>query len=161
MSVQVTNKDIVLLGHGSYAGGATNAKLPANIDLYVLQPIGYTLMTDVAAALIQQTKIDKLKLHHANGSGDEIIEPAFTVYKGGDLAPDLTLYDLDTLSDWGKRVIGTKTNVVTVNAPTLLSVLLASNSKIKDALGKLAVGEKLKLYWSACASQVDGNSASL
>lgn len=56
MSVQVTNKDLVLLGYGGYSGGAHNMKLPENIDLYILPPVGYTLMTDVAAALIQQKR---------------------------------------------------------------------------------------------------------
>lgn len=161
MSVQVTNSDIVLLGHGSYAGGATNAKLPANIDLYILQPVGYTLMTDAAAALINQTKIDQLTLHHANGSGDTKMDVPVNIYKGGSLAPDLTLYDLDSLATWGAGVIGTKTNVVTVNAATLLSKLLVTDPKIAAAIGKLPKGQNLKVYWSACLSQVSGNSASL
>lgn len=161
MSVQVTNKDIVLLGHGSYAGGATNTKLPVNIDLYVLQPVGYTLMTDVAEAMIQQVVIDKLTLHHDNGSGDTTIDPPMGIYKGGTDAPDFTLYDLGSLSDWGKKVIGQKSNVVTVNKPMLLSELLKSDAKIIEAVKQLPVNGKLKLYWSACASQVSGNNASL
>lgn len=161
MSVQVTNSDIVLLGHGSYAGGATNTKLPVNVDLYVLQPVGYTLTTDVAAALIQQTKINQLILHHDNGSGDTPIDAPVAVYKGGNLAPDLTLYNLGDLAGWGNTIIGTKTNVVTVNAPTLLSKLLATDPKIAAAISKLPKGQNLKIYWSACASQVSGNRASL
>ncbi|MCT4581466.1 MAG: hypothetical protein N4A35_08625 [Flavobacteriales bacterium] len=161
MSVQVTNKDIVLLGHGSYPGGAKNTKLPEEIDLYILQPVGYTLMTDVAEALIKQQLISKLVLHHENSGKDELINPPMAVYKGGDNAPDLTLYDLGSLSDWGRRVIGSKKNVVTVGEATLLSELIRSNEKIQEAIKALPKGEKLKLYWSACASQVSGNSASL
>ena len=161
MSVQVTNKDIVLLGHGSYAGGATNTKLPTNIDFYVLPPVGYTLKTDVAEALIHQQEIKKLVLHHDNGSGDTTIEPPMAVYKGGENAPNLKLYDLGSLSDWGRQTIGARTNVVTVGEPTLLSDLLKSDQKIKEAIKQLPPGGKLKLYWSACASQVRGNSASL
>jgi hypothetical protein len=161
MSVQVTNKDLVLLGHGSYPGGATNTKLPENMDLYVLQPVGYTLMTDVASALIQQKQITKLILHHDNGSGDTTIDPPMAIYEGGKNAPDLTLYDLGSLSDWGKKTIGQKKNVVTINKPTLLSELIKTDEKIKEAIKQLPKDGKLKLYWSACASQVSGNSASL
>lgn len=161
MSVQVTNKDLVLLGHGSYAGGGKNTKLPDNIDLYVLPPVGYTLMTDVAAAMIQQRVISTLVLHHDNGSGNTTITPPVAVYNGGGYAPDLKLYDLGSLSGWGIKTIGDKKNVVTVNSPTLLSDLLKSDPKIKAALQSLPKNEKLKLYWSACASQVSGNSASL
>ncbi len=160
MSVQVTNKDIVLLGHGSYPGGATNTKLPDNIDLYLLPPVGYSLAIDVAAALIHQQKIDNLVLHHDNSPSGNI-EPAVGVYKGGELAPNFTLYNLGSLSKWGKETIGDKKNVVTVEQDTLLSDLLTSNVKIKEAISKLGKGEKLKLYWSACANQVSGYWASL
>jgi len=161
MSVQVTNKDVVLLGHGSYAGGAMNTKLPENIDLYILQPVGYTLLTDVASALINQYLISKLVLHHDNGSGSTEIDPPMAIYKGGENAPNLKLYDLGSLTDWGRVTIGDKKNVVTVNNPTLLSELIKTNEKIQEAIHDLPKGEKLKLYWSACASQVSGNSASL
>ena len=161
MSVHVSDKDIVLLGHGSYSGGAKNFMLPDTIDLYVLQPVGYTLITDVAAAMITQQLITKLLLHHANGSGDTLIDPPMAVYKGGELAPALKLYDLGELTPWGKKVIGNKKNVVTVSATISLSDLITTNSKIRKALDDLPSGEKLKLYWSACASQIGGNSASL
>lgn len=161
MSVKVTNNDIVLLGHGSYAGGAKNTKLPNNIDFYVMQPVGYTLKTDVASAMIKQNEIKELVLHHANGSGDTTVEPPVALYEGGKNAPDLKLYDLGSLSDWGRQTIGTKQNVVTVGEPTLLSELIKTNQKIKLAIAKLPEGSKLKVYWSACASQVSGNSASL
>lgn len=160
MSVQVTDRDIVLLGHGSYSGGANNFKLPASIDLYILPPIGYTLMTDVATALIQQSKIKKLELNRDRGSIN-VIEPPVAAYKGGNLAPDLTLYDLGSLTEWGEMTIGSKKNVVTVDRATLLSELIKSNAKIIEALKKLPQGEKLKLYWSACANQVSGYTAGL
>lgn len=160
MSVQVTNKDIVLLGHGSYPGGATNTKLPDNVDLYLLPPVGYSLSTEVATALIHQDKINNLVLHHDNSPTGNIAPPV-GVYTGGNLAPNFTLYDLGSLADWGKKTIGDKKNVVTVNQSTLLSELLTSNEKIKEALSKLGKGEKLKLYWSACANQVSGYWASL
>ncbi len=51
--------------------------------------------------------------------------------------------------------------MVTVEQDTLLSDLLTSNVKIKEAISKLGKGEKLKLYWSACANQVSGYWASL
>ncbi|WP_428231398.1 putative adhesin [Flavobacterium sp.] len=160
MSVQVTNKDLVLLGHGSYPGGATNTRLPLNIDLYLLPPVGYTLTTGVASALIQQVEIKKIKLSN-NGTSVEIIEPPFVIYSGGTDAPNLTLYNLGDLSQWGTQTIGQKENVVTVSKDTLLSVLIESNEKIKEALKNLPKGEKLKLYWSACANQVSGYTASL
>jgi len=161
MSVLVTNSDLVMLGHGSYAGGAKNFKLPDNIMLYVLPPVGYTLRTDVAEAMIQQRQINQLSLHHDNGRGNTTIEPPSAIYEGGKLAPDLTLYDLGSLSDWGRGVIGQRTNVITVSQPTLLSQLIQSDGKINEALKRLSLDSKLKLYWSACASQVSGNSASL
>ncbi|WP_138433980.1 putative adhesin [Winogradskyella algicola] len=161
MSVKVTNKDIVLLGHGNYAGGVNNMVLPEKVDLYILPPIGYTLKTDVAKALIQQNEIDKLVLHHDNGRGDSTIKPPMILYKGGTEAPNLKLYDLEDLYDWGRYIIGNRKNVVTVNKPTLLSDLLADNNKIQEAIWYLAEGEQLKLYWSACANQIGGNSASL
>jgi len=157
MSVRVTNEDIVLLGHGSYQGGAKNFKLPENIDLYVSSPIGYVLMTDVAKALIQQREINKLVLYYDKITSGEI-EPAVAVYRGGKLAPDLILHDLGDLTKWGKDTIGDKKNVVTVEKDTLLSELIQSNEKIKEASKG---GRKLKLYWSACASQVSEYSASL
>ncbi|MBF4507269.1 hypothetical protein IRZ83_11350 [Flavobacterium sp. JLP] len=160
MSVQVTNKDVVLLGHGSYSGGVNNTTLPANIDLYLLPPVGYILMTDLAAALISQTKIDKIKLNHDGGS-PEIVDAPFAIYRGGGAAPNLTLYNLGDLVPWGEKTIADKKNVVTVSKTTLLSELIQSDPKILAALKILSKGEKLKLFWSACASQVDGNTASL
>jgi len=160
MSVKVNDNDIVLLGHGSYDGGANNFMLPSNIDLYVLQPVGYSLTTDVASALIQQTQIDSLVLHH-NGSGNATIAAPVAVYTGGGNAPNFSLYNLGDLSDWGTKTIGSKQNVVTVSATTTLSNLISSNAKILAALKKLSKGDKLKLYWSACANQVSGNYASL
>lgn len=160
MSVRVTDKDIVLLGHGSYAGGVDNIKLPERIDLVVLAPLGYTLKTDVAEAMIDQRLIRYLMLHHRGGS-TEIIETPVAVYKGGEKAPNLKLYDLGSLSDWGRCTIGNKRNVVTVQKLTSLSDLIADNSKIRKALNELPQGKRLTLYWSACAAQISGNSASL
>jgi hypothetical protein len=162
MSAKVTNKDIVLLGHGSYEGGATNTRLPENIDLYILQPLGYTLKTGVAKALIDQTEIKTLALRCG---GDDpfpiIVNAPFVEYKGGNLVPDFTLYNLGELKEWGRQTIGNKTNVVTVDGPTLLSKLIKTDAKILEALKKLLKDEKLKLYWSACANQVSGYTASL
>ncbi|WP_026752991.1 putative adhesin [Sediminibacter sp. Hel_I_10] len=160
MSVRVTDKDIVLLGHGSYSGGLQNTELPKNIDLYILPPVGYTLKTDVAEALIEQRLINKLELHHRDGD-NTIIDTPMAVYQGGSNAPDLKLYDLGSLSEWGRTTIGRKKNVVTVNRPTFLSQLIKDDPKIKEDLRQLPNGEKLKLYWSACAAQISGNSASL
>jgi hypothetical protein len=160
MSVQVTNEDIVLLGHGSYSGGVNNTRLPANVDLYLLPPVGYSLMTGLAAALINQTKIDKITLRH-NGVSPEVVDAPFATYLGGTDAPNLTLYDLGTLADWGIEIIGDKKNVITVGNTTLLSELIKSDAKIAAALKILPKGEKLKLYWSACANQVSGYTASL
>ncbi len=161
MSVRVTNKDLVLLGHGSYSGGAEHTRLPENVDFYLLPPVGYTLKTDVAEALIAQEEITQLMLHHDNGRGDTLIEVPTAVYKAGELAPNLTLYNLGSLTEWGRRAIGDKQNVVTVDQATKLSELIASNEKIQQALKDLPEGETLKLYWSACAAQVSGNSAEL
>ncbi|RZN83529.1 MAG: hypothetical protein EVB11_04970 [Winogradskyella sp.] len=83
------------------------------------------------------------------------------VYKEGEYAPDMKLYDLGSLSDWGRHTIGSKQNVVTVDRPTMLSELIMGDAKISQALKNLPPNGKLKLYWSACASQVSGNSASL
>lgn len=161
MSIRVTAKDLVLLGHGGYEGGAVNTKLPKNIDLYILQPIGYTLTTEVASALINQKKIDKLILHHDNNSGNKAINPPTVVFKGGEYAPDLKLYDLGSELDWGNQTIGQRKNVVTVDKETSLSELIKTNAKIKKAIEQLSGDEKLNLYWSACASQVSGNRCSL
>ena len=161
MSVKITNDDLVLLGHGSYPGGASNTKLPDNVELIILQPVGYTLTTVVAEAMIKQQEIKTLTLHHNNNSGNEVIDAPMAVYKGGANAPNLTLYNLGDLSGWGSQTIGQKKNVVTVGEATLLSDLLKSNDKITKAINSLAKGEKLKLYWSACANQVSGNYASL
>lgn len=166
MSVKVTDKDIVLLGHGSYQGGAVNFKLPERIDLYILQPLGYSLTTDVANALINQKLIDELKLHHVENGHEiplapSVIDTPTVVFHGGSLAPDLILYNLGDLSEWGKKTIGDKKNVVTVKEQTALSQLIATDDKINLALRSLPENERLKLYWSACANQVDGYYASL
>ncbi|WP_029275941.1 putative adhesin [Pedobacter borealis] len=161
MSIQTTDRDLVLLGHGSYSGGAVNIKLPENIDLYILQPIGYTLTTNVASSLIKQVKIDKLTLHHDNNSGNSTIYPPTIVFKGGENAPNLKLYDLGSLSDWGNQTIGQRMNVVTVNKETSLSELIETNVRIKKAIEQLSKNEKLNLYWSACASQISGNRCDL
>ena len=161
MSLQITNKDIILLGHGNYSGGGTITKLPENIDLYILQPLGYTLRTDVAAALIKQKLIKKLILHHETGSDDRSIAPNSTIFSGGEFAPDFKMYDLGHLSDWGKETIGDKKNIVTVKKPSLLSELIRTDKKINEALKLLSKDEKLKLYWSACDNQIRGNSARL
>ena len=159
MSVKVTDKDIVLLGHGSYEGGTVNFKLPDNINLYVLQPVGYSLMTDAASALIQQTEIKTLVLH---GGGKVSTVPAnIVVFNGGQNAPNLKLYNLGDLADWGKKTIGAKQNVVTVAQTISLLDLINSDIKIKAALKALSNGQKLNIYWSACANQVSGYYASL
>jgi len=160
MSVKVTNDDIVLLGHGSYQGGSINTRLPANIDLYLLPPVGYSLMTGLASTLINQMEIKKIQLSH-NGNPVEIIDVPFVEYLGGTDAPNLILHDLGDLTEWGKRTIGDKKNVVTVSKDTLLSELITSDPKIVVALEKLPKGKKLKLYWSACANQVSGYTASM
>lgn len=160
MSVQVTDNDIVFFGHGSYQGGGKNMRLPQNIDLYILQPVGYTLKTEVASALIQQSEIKKLTLHY-NDSNSIPVEPPFAVYTGGSFAPDFTLYEFGSLIEWGKMTIGDKKNVVTVNQDTLQSELIISDVKIREAMKKLPKGKKLKLYWSACANQVREHYVSL
>lgn len=160
MSVQVTDKDIVLFGHGSYEGGAIHMQLPHNIDLYVLQPIGYSLKAGVAKALIDQELIQILALRFGNSSPTDILVP-FVKYSGGSLAPNFILYNLGELSEWGKKTIGDKENVVTVNEDTLLSELISNNEKIQSAIKSLPEGEKLKLYWSACANQISGYTAGL
>lgn len=160
MSVQVTNKDIVLLGHGSYPGGDTHTKLPENINLYLLPPVGYSLKTGLAETLIDQNEIEQITLRY-DGGNPKIIDAPFVEYVGGSNVPNFTLYNLGDLSEWGKKTIGDKKNVVTVSDDTLLSVLIESNPTILAALKKLPEGEKLKLYWSACANQVRGYTASL
>lgn len=159
MSVKVTDKDIVLLGHGSYDGGVQNFKLPDNINLYVLQPVGYSLMTGAASALIQQTEIKTLVLH--GGGKTTTVSAPIAVYNGGQNAPNLKLYDLGDLVDWGKQTIGAKQNVVTVAQTISISDLINSDVKIKAALKALSIGQKLNIYWSACANQVSGYYASL
>jgi len=159
MTVKVTDSDLILLGHGSYHGGADNITLPPNIDLYILQPVGYTLYTDVAEALIDQETITQLKLVHTDGESTLFDAPASMCY-GGKLAPNLTLYPLGELEEWGRNAIGSKTNVVTVNTTTSLADLLESD-EIISAKRRLASGKNLKLYWSACANQISGYSAQL
>ncbi|MCL3782231.1 hypothetical protein EMN47_17725 [Prolixibacteraceae bacterium JC049] len=161
MSVQVTNNDLVLLGHGSYQGGAKNVLLPDNVDLYVLQPVGYTLTTTVAAALIRQEEINRLRLLHDGGRGNTTVHPPMAIYKGGELAPDLILHDLGNLAKWGAETIADKENVITVNRSILLSEIIKTNNKIKRVVDLLGKGERLKLYWSACACQISGNRADL
>jgi len=160
MSVKVTNKDIVLLGHVSHEGGSRNTRLPANIDLYLLPPPGYNLMINLAAALIDQMEIRQIRLSR-DGNPATIIDVPFVEYLGDTDAPDLILQDLDALSGWGKRAIGDKKNVVTVGRATSLSELIASDPKILAALKELPNGEKLKLYWSACSNQISGYTAGL
>ncbi|KPC52578.1 putative adhesin [Amantichitinum ursilacus] len=164
MAIQVSNQDIVALGHGSYEGGAKNFTLPAGVDLYILQPVGYTLTTGVAEALIGQRAIDKLYLSHWQ-QGTKKWGPATEwepspALPGGSLAPDLTLYPLGDLADWGKKTIGGRTNVVLTDQQISLSELLKTNAAIQAAIkAQVAKGGKLKLYWSACAAQISGSRA--
>lgn len=79
----------------------------------------------------------------------------------GFFAPDLILDDLGPQSDLGKKIIGDKKNIVTVYKSISLSELLKSNKKINEALKHLPEGEVLKLYWAACADQVEANYATL
>ena len=160
MSVKVTNKDIVLLGHGDYSVGWVNIILPENIDLYVLPPVRYTLMTAVAVALINQVEI-KMLILKSGGRSTTTIDTPFVEYLGGSYAPDYALYELGSLSEWGAYTIKDKKNVITVPKKTFLSELIKSDFKIQEALKQLPKGEKLKLYWSACANMVSGYSASL
>ncbi len=161
MTIKVTNNDVVLLGHGSYLGGADNFNLPPEVELYILQPAGYTLECGVAAALIRQESIAKLVLHHANGSGNSDWVPA-APYRDGALAPDLILHNLESLADWGRQVIGPRLNVVTVDRDIRLSELLGGNHAIRAAIAReVKAGRKLRLFWSACANQVSGNVARL
>lgn len=161
MTIQVNDKDIVFLGHGSYQGGAKNFALPNGVELYLMQPVGYTMTLAVAEALIGQQPIGKLRLKHDNGSGDADWEPAAPI-QGGNLAPDLILHDLGSLRSWGQGVIGNRGNVVTVTGDTLLSALLAGNAAVKNAIKEQqSQGKKLRLFWSACANQVSGNVLTL
>lgn len=99
-------------------------------------------------------------LRHNNSSGTTIDAP-MAIYKGGTTAPDFTLYDLGSLSAWGKQIIGNRENIITVNATTLLPQLIISDVKIREAIKRLPKNEKLKLYWSVCANLVSGYSAGL
>jgi hypothetical protein len=155
MSIQVTDSDIVLLGHGTYKGGAQNFKLPDGVELYIVQPVGYTLMTTVAEALIGQQAIAAIKLHHKDSTPPDAWLPE--PLAGGAMAPDLILHDLDTLAKWGQKTIGARRNVVTVDHDTRLSELLSGNAAIKAAIkAQTDKGKKLRVFWSACAAQIDG-----
>jgi hypothetical protein len=144
MTIQVTNADKVLLGHGSYLGGAQNFELPKGFELIILQPVGYTLGVDVAQKLIAQQAIDHLVLKHDNGSGDSVWNLPGATYQGGNLAPNLVLHDLA-----GTAVVGSSAaNVVLVRTDTSLSDLVKT---LKPT----------RLFWCACANQVNGNRARL
>ena len=157
-TVQLQPNDLVLLGHGSYPGGAKNFTLPANIDLQILQPVGYTLTTDVPENLLGAKSISKLVLHHDNGTSDWV--PADLLH-GGSGAPDLTLYPLGTLAGWGDTVTRGHTNVLQVTSPTLLSALLAQTT-VTNRVKALPGGQHLRIIWMACTNQIsDGPYASM
>ncbi|GEM_PF-2821323 len=157
MSVCVSLQDLILFGHGSYKGGTTLFKLPANIELYILQPIGSALRLAVVQYLIKGHTIEKLGLYK-DGNDKEInlIEVPTAVYKPGEDAPDLVLNHLGKQEEIGRQFIGKNTHVVTVNQSIKLSELIKTDEKIKSAIAKLPKNGVLKLYWAACASQEEG-----
>jgi hypothetical protein len=161
MTIQVSNSDFILLGHGSYGGGAEICVLPSRIELIILPPLGYSLMTDVAEYLVLQKKIEQLFLHYDNYNGAASITSPMIHYMPGDYVPNLKLYDLGDLAHWGRNLIGDRQNVITVHKEKNLSEILTSDEKISSAKESLKSEANLKVYWSACANQVSGCWASL
>lgn len=169
--ITTNGKDLILVGHGTYLGGADTFVLPQGVELHLTQPVGSALIIGAAAVLLTNTVVDRAVLVRQPPRFDKKgaqVAPAGkgwddfatlqigngTVYHPGDRAPNLVLHDLGedkaTLQDIAQHG---HSHVVYVGADSHLSDILANDPTVKSLI-KAAVDSKqvLRVVWAACTA---------
>lgn len=159
MAVQINPDDIVLLGHGTYEGGAANFPLPAGIELHVLQPVGTRLRVSLARKLVAGQAVPTLWLMDGDRRVEDLGALGFPhVYANGENVPQLTLYPLgDVAAEFSGASRGMEVGMV--DRPTSLQELLGKGliqARIKE---QRAQGKALRVFWLACANQLGTKSS--
>lgn len=181
--IQTTENDILLIGHGSTGDPSETINLPANVELWVMQPIGFTLTDKTMQALVQMEPIEKLCTSETSSSGKRMVADAYnfvSVYKGR--APNLTLSPLEEQQE---MVDGFIDDCNAQNKPFYLTTaedqglslndLLyapeyenvtqinnqnASRVRLRQKLDELSEnGPPLRIFWAACSSHLSDDSS--
>lgn len=155
--ITTTKDDVILVGHGTYLGGAATFILPPGMELHITQPVGSALTVGAAGVLLANKTVDRAVLVQPSKKYDDFANlglAAGTVYKAGDRAPNLVLHDLGalkaSLQDLAKLGGG---HVVYVSADTLLADMLKNDATVKSALALAVQAKKtLRVYWAACTA---------
>jgi len=152
MPITTTPNDVILVGHGTYQGGANNFTLPAGVDLWMLQPVGSAVTDGPVTALVGNTPIDRLILRQSNGAWDDFRTLGLpNVIHGGQQAPNLILHDLGDLKPLVQAAIARGPNhVIMVTQDTTLQTLLARPDVQRLIQAHLASRSALRVFWAAC-----------
>ncbi|NHZ33338.1 putative adhesin [Massilia rubra] len=157
MPITTSSTDLILAGHGSYEGGADNFVMPANVDFYLLQPVGTGLTDGPALALVGNKPIDRLVLRTSITAVTDLQPMGMPkVFKAGEMAPNLVLHDLADLKTAVQAAIPKgATNVIMVGKDTKLQDLLKTDAvqKLIKANTARQPGSKTRVFWAACANQ--------
>jgi hypothetical protein len=158
MPIRTTANDVILVGHGSYQGGAVNFQLPAHVELHLLQPVGAAMTDGPVKALVGQRPIDRLILWQTGTGADRFDDLPKrgipTVYSGPTQVPDLVLHDLGDLKTLVQSAIAKGPNhVIMVTKDTRLSQVMVMPDIQKLIAAAGAAGSRLRVFWAACAVQ--------
>ncbi|NHZ93147.1 hypothetical protein F2P45_29665 [Massilia sp. CCM 8733] len=157
MPVTTSSNDVILAGHGSYEGGADNFVMPANVDFYLLQPVGTGLTDGPVLALVGCKPIDRLVLRTSVTAVSDLQPMGMPkIFRAGERAPNLVLYDLGSLKSTVQAAIPRgASNVVMVAKDTKLQDLLKSDAvqKVIKANTAKQTGARTRVFWAACANQ--------
>lgn len=154
MAVQITPNDLIMLGHGTYEGGAANFVLPDNVELHVLQPVGTCLRVALAQQLISGAAVATLWLMDGQRRIEDLTALGFPhVYSAGVRVPELTLYGLGSAAQYFQNP-GQGMQVLTVAQPTSLQALLALPGTQARIDERKRQGHPLRVFWLACANQL-------
>ncbi|MDH0648574.1 hypothetical protein N5D31_17350 [Pseudomonas sp. GD03867] len=155
--ITTSKDDLILVGHGTYLGGADTFVLPAGVELHITQPVGSALTVGAAGVLLANKAVDRAVLVQPSKQFDDFATLGLgsgTVYKPGERAPNLLLHDLGTLKPaLQKLATQGASHVVYVGADTLLADVLAKDPTVKPLIAAAVQAKKvLKVYWAACTA---------
>lgn len=155
--ITTTKDDIILLGHGTYLGGADTFKLPEGVELHITQPVGSALRIDAAGVLLANRAVDRAVLVQPSFKYDDFAALGLgngTVYKPGERAPNLLLHDLGAQKARLQALAGQgHSQVVYVSKDTLLASILGSDATVKQRIADaVKANTVVKIYWAACTA---------
>ncbi|WP_176078984.1 putative adhesin [Paraburkholderia tuberum] len=154
--ISTTKDDAIIVGHGTYRGGAATFTVPAGVELHISQTVGSAMTVSAAGMLLSNTPVNRGALiHPPKGYDDFAALGLVTVYAAGAKAPNLILHDIGAqagaINGWAAKG---NSAVVLVNADALLADLLTSNPIVTGRVkAAVSAGKTVRVFWAACAVQ--------